>query len=186
MINIPSKTKLAFILFLAMIILFTRGSHFLTELSLPDASLISFLILGILSPSLILFVLFFIIIGSLIDFSSAAFDVSNAFYLSNGYWGLIPAYYVMFISGQLIESKNFLSKINLYLIILFGSATLAFIISTNTYYMFSGRFGNPSLLESILQGWNYYPGYLIPNIIYGLIFYGIYKINIKKYFLKLI
>ena len=185
MINIPSKTKLAFILFLAIIILFTRGSHFLTDLSLPDASLISFLILGILSPSLILFVLFFIL-GSLIDFGSAIFDVSKGFYLSNGYWGLIPAYYVMFVCGQLIESKNFLSKINLYLIILFGSATLAFIISTNTYYMFSGRFGNPSLLESILQGWNYYPGYLIPNIIYGLIFYGIYKLNIKKYFLKLI
>ena len=85
MINIPSKTKLAFILFLTIIILFTRGSHFLTELSLPDASLISFLILGILSPSLILFVLFFIL-GSLIDFGSAIFDVSKGFYLSDGYW----------------------------------------------------------------------------------------------------
>ena len=185
MIQKFNKYNLILILFLIFLVLFTRGSHFLTELSLPDASLISFLILGILSPSLILFFLFFIL-GSLIDFGSAIFDVSKGFYLSNGYWGLIPAYYVMFISGQLIESKNFLSKINLFLIILFGSTTLAFIISTNAYYMFSGRFGNPSLLESILQGWNYYPGYLIPNIIYGLIFYGIYKLNIKKYFLKLI
>ena len=185
MIQKFNKYNLILILFLIFLVLFTRGSHFLTELSLPDASLISFLILGILSPSLILFFLFFIL-GSLIDFGSAIFDVSKGFYLSNGYWGLIPAYYVMFISGQLIESKNFLSKINLFLIILFGSTTLAFIISTNTYYMVSGRFGNPSLLESILQGWNYYPGYLIPNIIYGLIFYGIYKLNIKKYFLKLI
>ena len=185
MIQKFNKYNLILILFLIFLVLFTRGSHFLTELSLPDASLISFLILGILSPSLILFFLFFIL-GSLIDFGSAIFDVSKGFYLSNGYWGLIPAYYVMFISGQLIESKNFLSKINLFLIILFGSTTLAFIISTNAYYMFSGRFGNPSLLESILQGWNYYPGYLMPNIIYGLIFYGIYKLNIKKYFLKLI
>ena len=185
MIQKFNKYNLILILFLIFLVLFTRGSHFLTELSLPDASLISFLILGILSPSLILFFLFFIL-GSLIDFGSAIFDVSKTFYLQDGYWGLIPAYYVMFISGQLIESKNFLSKINLFLIILFGSTTLAFIISTNAYYMFSGRFGNPSLLESILQGWNYYPGYLIPNIIYGLIFYGIYKLNIKKYFLKLI
>ena len=185
MIQKFNKYNLILILFLIFLVLFTRGSHFLTELSLPDASLISFLILGILSPSLILFFLFFIL-GSLIDFGSAIFDVSKTFYLQDGYWGLIPAYYVMFISGQLIESKNFLSKINLFLIILFGSTTLAFIISTNAYYMFSGRFGNPSLLESILQGWNYYPGYLMPNIIYGLIFYGIYKLNIKKYFLKLI
>jgi hypothetical protein len=185
MIQKFNKYNLILILFLIFLVLFTRGSHFLTELSLPDASLISFLILGILSPSLILFFLFFIL-GILIDFGSAIFDVSKGFYLSNGYWGLIPAYYVMFISGQLIKSKNFLNKINLFLIILFGSTTLAFIISTNAYYMFSGRFGNPSLLESILQGWNYYPGYLMPNIIYGLIFYGIYKLNIKKYFLKLI
>ena len=185
MIQKFNKYNLISILFLIFLMLFTRGSHFLTELSLPDASLISFLILGILSPSLILFFLFFIL-GSLIDFGSAIFDVSKGFYLSNGYWGLIPAYYVMFISGQLIKSKNFLNKINLFLIILFGSTTLAFIISTNAYYMFSGRFGNPSLLESILQGWNYYPGYLMPNIIYGLIFYGTYKLNIKKYFLKLI
>ena len=185
MIQKFNKYNLILILFLIFLVLFTRGSHFLTELSLPDASLISFLILGILSPSLILFFLFFIL-GSLIDFGSAIFDVSKTFYLQNGYWGLIPAYYVMFISGQLIKSKNFLNKINLFLIILFGSTTLAFIISTNAYYMFSGRFGNPSLLESILQGWNYYPGYLMPNIIYGLIFYGIYKLNIKKYFLKLI
>ena len=185
MIQKFNKYNLILILFLIFLVLFTRGSHFLTELSLPDASLISFLILGILSPSLILFFLFFIL-GSLIDFGSAIFDVSKTFYLHDGYWGLIPAYYVMFISGQLIKSKNFLNKINLFLIILFGSTTLAFIISTNAYYMFSGRFGNPSLLESILQGWNYYPGYLMPNIIYGLIFYGIYKLNIKKYFLKLI
>ena len=185
MIQTFNKYNLISILFLIFLMLFTRGNHFLTELSLPDASLLIFLILGIFAPSLILFFLFFIL-GSLIDFGSAAFDVSKTFYLQDGYWGLIPAYYVMFISGQLIQSKNFLNKINLFLIILFGSTTLAFIISTNAYYMFSGRFGNPSLLESILQGWNYYPGYLMPNIIYGLIFYGIYKLNIKKYFLKLI
>jgi hypothetical protein len=185
MMQVFTKNNIFLISFLFFLMFLTRGSHFLTEFSIPDASLIVFLILGIFCPSLILFTLFFIM-GSLIDFGSAAFNVSKAFYLSDGYWGLIPAYYVMFISGQLIESKNFLSKINLYLIILFGSSTLAFIISTNTYYMFSGRFGNPSLLESILQGWNYYPEYLMPNIIYGLIFYGIYKLNIKKYFLKLI
>ena len=85
MIQKFNKYNLISILFLIFLMLFTRGSHFLTELSLPDASLISFLILGILSPSLILFFLFFIL-GSLIDFGSAIFDVSKGFYLSNGYW----------------------------------------------------------------------------------------------------
>jgi len=185
MIQIFNKNNLFLISFLVFLMFLTRGSHFLTEFSIPDSSLIIFLCLGLLTPSIFLFCIFFIL-ATAIDFGYGFFNNSLVFYLTDGYWGLIPAYYVMFISGQLIESKNLLSKINLYLIILFGSTTLAFIISTNTYYMFSGRFGNPSLLESILQGWNYYPGYLIPNIIYGLIFYGIYKLNIKKYFLKLI
>ena len=180
-----NKYNLLLILSLIILMIITRGSHFLTELSLPDASLVIFLILGILAPSLILFVLFFIM-GSLIDFGTAAFDITKAFFLTDGYWGLIPTYYLMFISGQLIKSRNLLKNINVFLIILLGSTTFAFIISTNTYYMYSGRFGFPSFMESIIQGWNYYPGYLVPNIIYGLIFYGIYKLNIKKYFLKLI
>jgi hypothetical protein len=180
-----NKYNLLSILSLIVLMIVTRGSHFLTELSLPDASLVIFLILGILAPSLILFALFFIM-GSLIDFGTAAFDITKAFFLTDGYWGLIPTYYLMFISGQLIKSKNLLKNINVFLIILLGSTTFAFIISTNTYYMYSGRFGFPSFMESIIQGWNYYPGYLVPNIIYGLIFYGIYKLNIKKYFLKLI
>ena len=180
-----NKYNLLSILSLIVLMIVTRGSHFLTELSLPDASLVIFLILGILAPSLILFALFFIM-GSLIDFGTAAFDITKAFCLTDGYWGLIPTYYLMFISGQLIKSKNLLNNINVFLIILLGSTTFAFIISTNTYYMYSGRFGFPSIMESIIQGWNYYPVYLVPNIIYGLIFYGIYKLNIKKYFLKLI
>ena len=185
MIQKFNKYNLISILFLIMLMIVTRGSHFLTEFSLPDASLLIFLILGIFAPSLILFVLFFTL-GSLIDFGSAAFDLSKAFCLTDGYWGLIPAYYLMFLSGQLIKSKKILNNINIFLVILLGSTTFAFIISTNTYYMFSGHFGNPSLMESIIQGWNYYPSYLVPNIVYGLILYGIYKLNIKKYFLKLI
>jgi hypothetical protein len=185
MIKISTTTKLTLILFLAGTLILTRGSHFLTEYSLPDASLVIFLILGIFAPSLILFALFFIM-GSLIDFGSAIFDISKAFCLTDGYWGLIPTYYLMFMSGQLVKSKNLLNNINIFLVILLGSTSLAFVISTNSYYMFSGRFGNPGFMESIIQGWNYYPSYLVPNIIYGLILYGIYKLDIKKYFLKLV
>ncbi len=183
MMQVFSKNNLLLISFLVFLIFLTRGSHFLTEFSIPDASLIVFLTLGLFIPSILLFCLFFIL-TAVIDFGSGFFDNSLAFCLTDGYWGLIPTYLAMFVTGKLI--KNYDIKFNLFFVALLLSITLAFIISTNTYYMFSGHFGNPSLLESILQGWNYYPGYLIPNIIYGLIFYGIYKLNIKKYFLKLI
>ena len=184
MLNL-NKSKISLVLFLTLIMFASRGSHFLTEFSVPDASLIIFLTLGIFCPSFILFILFFLL-GTLIDFGTPAFDLTKVSYLTHGYWGLIPAYYLMFVCGQLIKSKNLLNNINVFVMILLGSTTFAFIISTNTYYMFSGHFGNPSLMESIIQGWNYYPSYLVPNIVYGLILYGIYKLNIKKYFLKLI
>ena len=183
MMQVFSKNNLLLISFLVFLIFLTRGSHFLTEFSIPDASLIVFLTLGLFIPTILIFCLFFIL-TAVIDFGSGFFDNSLAFCLTDGYWGLIPTYLAMFVTGKLI--KNYDIKFNLFFVALLLSITLAFIISTNTYYMFSGHFGNPSLLESILQGWNYYPGYLIPNIIYGLIFYGIYKLNIKKYFLKLI
>ena len=184
MLNL-NKSKISLVLFLTIIMFASRGSHFLTEFSVPDASLIIFLTLGIFCPSFILFTLF-LILGTLIDFGTFALDLTKASYLTDGYWGLILAYYLMFVCGQLIKSKSLLNNINVFVMILLGSTTFAFIISTNTYYMFSGHFGNPSLMESIIQGWNYYPSYLVPNIVYGLILYGIYKLNIKKYFLKLI
>src|SRR5210317_727973 len=183
MMQVFSKNNLLLISFLVFLMFLTRGSHFLTEFSIPDASLIVFLTLGLFIPSILLFCLFFIL-TAVIDFGSGFFDNSLTFCLTDGYWGLIPTYLAMFVTGKLI--KNYDIKFNLFFVALLLSITLAFIISTNTYYMFSGHFGNPSLLESILQGWNYYPGYLMPNIIYGLIFYGIYNLNIKKYFLKLI
>ena len=77
----------------------SRGSHFLTEFSFPDASLIIFLTLGTFCPSFILFTLFFIL-GTLIDFGTVAFDLTKASYLTDGYWGLIPAYYLMFVVGN--------------------------------------------------------------------------------------
>ena len=183
MMQVFSKNNLLLISFLVFLIFLTRGSHFLTEFSIPDASLIVFLTLGLFIPSILLFCLFFIL-TAVIDFGSGFFDNSLAFCLTDGYWGLIPTYLAMFVTGKLI--KNYDIKFNLFFVALLLSITLAFIISTNTYYMFSGRFGSPSLMESIIQGWNYYPGYLVPNIVYGLILYTIYKLNIKKYFLKLI
>jgi hypothetical protein len=36
----------------------------------------------------------------------------------------------------------------------------AFVISTQTYYLFSGRFPNNGVLETMQYGWNYLPGWI--------------------------
>ena len=94
MLNLTSNRVVVLsVIFLLM--LMTRGSHFLTELNLPDMSLILFLILGFFIPSLILFFALFFV-GALIDFGSAVFDVTKGFCLTDGYWGLIPTYAILF------------------------------------------------------------------------------------------
>ena len=90
----------------------TRGSHFLTELNLPDMSLILFLVLGFFIPSLTLFFALFFV-GTLIDFGSAVFDVSKGFCLTDGYWGLIPTYAILFYSGYLLKSKNLYQNLSM-------------------------------------------------------------------------
>ena len=117
MLNL-NKSKISLVLFLTLIMFASRGSHFLTEFSVPDASLIIFLTLGIFCPSFILFTLF-LILGTLIDFGTVALDLTKASYLTDGYWGLIPAY-------------------------------------------------------------------LMPNLIYGMIVFTLYQLNLKNYFLKFI
>ena len=175
MLNLTTNRIIVLTIILSLMLM-TRGSHFLTELNLPDMSLILFLVLGFFIPSLTLFfVLFFV--GALIDFGSAVFDVSKGFCLTDGYWGLIPTYAILFYSGYLLKSKNLYQHLNFYVPILLIAITFAFIISTNTYYIFSGLFGNPSFFESILHGWNYYPEYLLTNMVYGLIFFFLLKLK---------
>src|SRR5210317_911924 len=171
MMQVFSKNNLLLISFLVFLIFLTRGSHFLTEFSIPDASLIVFLTLGLFIPSILLFCVFFIL-AAVIDFGSGFFDNSLAFCLTDGYWGLIPTYLVMFFTGNLI--KNYDIKFKIFFVLVFVSTTVAFIISTNTYYMFSESFESPSLFTSIQHGWNYFPAYLIPNLLYGSIVYFLY------------
>ena len=168
--------KIVIFLIIILLMLMTRGSHFLTELNLPDMSLILFLSLGFFIPSISLFFILFII-GSLIDFGSAVFDVSKGFCLTDGYWGLIPTYAVLFYAGIFTKNKGLFVNLKNYIPILVLSITFAFIISTNTYYIFSGRFGNPTFFESVIHGWNYFPEYLITNIIYGMMLFSILKLK---------
>ena len=183
MLNLISNRVIILIITFSLMLM-TRGSHFLTDLNLPDMSLILFLILGFFIPSFTLFFALFFV-GALIDFGLAVFDITKGFCLTDGYWGLIPTYAILFYSGYLLKRKNLYQHMNFYAPILLISISLAFIISTNTYYIFSGRFGNPSFFESIMHGWNYYPEYLLTNMMYGLIFFFVLKLKKFSHFISI-
>ncbi len=155
---------------LAFFMMITRGSHVLTSVSLPDASLAIFLMAGLFLRRAFWFAGFFVL-ATIIDFGAAAFDPTQGFCLSNGYWGLIPAYGVMWLGGLFLSKQDAFSlkKINVYALVTLITTFIAFVISTQTYYLFSGRFPAQGLIESMQHGWNYLPSWMGFSAMYFVI-----------------
>ena len=149
---------------IAFFMLLTRGSHVLTHVSLPDASLALFLLGGLLLKRSAWFAGFFVL-TTVIDFGAAAFDPAQGFCLTNGYWGLIPAYGAMWLGGLWLAKQKYVFAANLkavsaYTLVSLGTTFTAFVISTQTYYLFSGRFPAQGLIESMQHGWEYCPNWM--------------------------
>lgn len=138
----------------AFFMLLTRGSHVLTHVSLPDASIVLFLLGGLFLKRTGWFIAFFIL-ATVIDFGAAAFDPAQGFCLTNGYWGLIPAYGVMWLGGLWLSKQTKAFNTLPYALVGLSTSFLAFVISTQTYYLFSGRFPAQGVIESMKHGWTY-------------------------------
>jgi hypothetical protein len=157
--NFTVSKQLLFAAAIAFFMLLTRGSHVLTHVSLPDASLVLFLLGGLLLKRSAWFAGFFVL-ATVIDFGATAFYPLQGFCLTNGYWGLIPAYGVMWLGGLWLSKQNAvfapnLKAVSAYVLVSLITTFLAFVISTQTYYLFSGRFPAEGLIESMQRGWEH-------------------------------
>ena len=167
MTKLPYSKQMIIALVIAFFMLLTRGSHTLTPFSLPDASVVLFLLGGLYLRRAAWFVAFFVL-ATIIDFGAAALDPIQGFCLTNGYWGLIPAYGVMWLGGQYLSSLAkqkdvFAASLNAmasYALVSMLTTLLAFVISTQTYYLFSGLFPAQGVLESLKHGWEYLPSWM--------------------------
>jgi len=143
-------------LVIAFLMLLTRGSHVLTSVALPDASLALLLIGGLYLRKATWFA-FFVLLATVIDFGAASIDSVQAFCLTIGYWGMLPTYAVMWIAGLWLSKQTQSLNALKFTLASLASTIAAFVISTQTYYLFSGRFPNSGLLETMQYGWNYLP-----------------------------
>lgn len=169
---------------LAIVMFLTRGSHISTLYALPDASLALFLIGGIYLRQVRFFIALFLV-GLFIDFGAAALDPKLGFCLTKGYWGLIPTYAVLWVCGFYLNQRERLQKLSVFIPIVSIAIVLAFIISTQTYYLFSERFGNPNFLKSIFHGWEYFPQYFMASFCYIGLFWFAQHIFITNKFLNI-
>ena len=175
---------------IAFFMALTRGSHVLTSVSLPDASLVLFLLGGMylgtgLKSRAAWFAAFFGL-ATVIDFGAAAIDPAQGFCLTNGYWGLIPSYAAMWLGGLwLANRKDAFQKdafeVVPYALVSMCTTFVAFVISTQTYYLFSGRFPAKGLGESLQHGWEYLPSWMGFSIMYFAIVWAVVKLarNLK-------
>ncbi len=149
---------------IAFFMLLTRGSHVLTAVSLPDASLVLFLLGGMylgtgLKSRAAWFAAFFAL-ATVIDFGAAAIDPAQGFCLTNGYWGLIPSYGAMWLGGLWLANRKDAFEVVPYTVVAMLTSFVAFVTSTQTYYLFSGRFPANGLVESLQHGWEYLPSWM--------------------------
>jgi hypothetical protein len=178
-----SSKHLAIAAALAFFMLLTRGSHVLTHVALPDASL-ALLLIGGLYLRKAVWLVGFVMLATAIDFSAAAIDSLQAYCLTIGYWGMLPTYAAMWLAGVWLgKQSNGLDALKFSLAAVV-STLAAFVISTQTYYLFSGRFPNHGLVETIQYGWNYLPSYLAYTAMYLVAFWALAKASGKLNFIK--
>lgn len=182
------KKMWAIVAALAFFMLLTRGSHVLTQFALPDASLAVFLMgglfLGTHHKSRAAWFVALFVLASVIDFGAAALDPVQGFCLTNGYWGLIPSYAAMWLGGVWLGKQADAFKTWPYALVTAGASFVAFVISTQTYYLFSGRFPAQGLMASLQHGWEYLPSWMGFAMMYFAVIwlgaYGLRQLRILK------
>jgi hypothetical protein len=159
---------------IAFLMLLTRGSHVLTSVALPDASLALLLIGGLYLRKAAWFGLF-VVLATAIDFSAAAVDSLQGFCLTAGYWGMLPTYAVMWLAGFWLSKQSNHFDAFKYTVAGVLSTLMAFVISTQTYYLFSGRFPANGVIEAMQHGWEYLPSYMGFTSMYLVAFWALAK-----------
>lgn len=166
---IQNNTKYFAIMALAVLMAVTRMDHFGSAVSLPDATLAVFYLVGMLAGGVVSFVAL-CAEAALIDYLAITqFQVSD-YCISPAYVFLLPTYAVMFLAGRWSAKYLVLNiqDISRFTACLIGATSLAFFISNGGFYWFSGKFPEMSVTQYITRVGQYYPPYLGSTLLYSL------------------
>ena len=145
-----------------MLMLLTRGSHFLTAYELPDATFILMFAGGIFLRRFKYF-LSLIFISILIDYFSLDTDIVISYLFNFGYLGLIATYSLIWVYASKLSNDS-ITKMPLFLINGFLFLLISFLGSSLTFYFLSGwPIFEKNLLEFFVQ---HAPSFIIANLIY--------------------
>jgi hypothetical protein len=160
--------RLLILLGLAAAIALTRTSHFGTSEILPDASLAAFLLGGLLLQRSCGFgVMLAVAFGA--DVISAQTATEAGWCITPAYFGLIPTYGVLWLTGRWLGSRFQQSgKFDFVhaAVASLAAIALAFVISNATWYAFSGTVAGMGIPEFTLAVAKYFPPYLGSAMLY--------------------
>lgn len=146
---------------LALIMLATRSHHFGSALHLPDASLVVFFAAGLyLRPRLAFPIL--MLEAALVDWYAITLGGVSDYCVTPAYAFLIPTYGALWWGGRLYAREHRLAWRSLIPLgaILAIAASLAFLVSNGSFYLFSGRFPDLSWSEYAQRVGSYYWPYM--------------------------
>lgn len=152
------------LLLLALAMAATRMSHFGSAVLLPDASLAVFLLGGALLGGWQCFALLFAAAFGT-DVLSAKTATEAGWCLTPAYFGLIPAYGVLWLAGRRIGRQHgpaFLRDAALGI----AATALAFLLSNATWFAFSNTVGGMGVADYALAVAKYFPPYLGSALLY--------------------
>jgi hypothetical protein len=166
--------KIKLLLGLVLLIVLTRYSAFHTW-GLPSATLAVFFVAGIYLRKFI-FPALLLATAGLTDYFSIQAGTSD-WCITPAYMFLIPTYLCLWFAGRQFDNLQILSPRGLghLAFFLLLSSTAAFIISTGSYHLLSGRYDEVPIMEQVVGSIKYYPRY-----IGGAFFYvGIFLVGVK-------
>ncbi|ANG63422.1 cobalamin ABC transporter [Marinobacterium aestuarii] len=148
MLNLSSRAQLVLGLGLALLMAASRGHHFASLDNLPSASWALFFIAGFYLRSRWAFAGLMAEAVAL-DLSVVGLSGAADLCITASYPMLLPAYGALWLGGQWLAKRyraQWSMLVPLILSVLLAS-TLCQLISSGSYYYFSGRFADPTLAE---------------------------------------
>lgn len=170
--------KIKLLLGLVLLMVLTRYSAFHTW-GLPSATLAIFFVAGIYLRQFIYPALLLTTAG-LTDYFSIQAGTSD-WCITPAYMFLVPTYLCLWFAGRQFENLHVraLKEFSHVVFFLLVSSTAAFIISTGSYHLLSGRYDDVPILEQAVGSMKYYPRYIGGAFFYMGIF--IASVKVKSY-----
>lgn len=160
-----SRLSLWVAIILLSLLAFTRGSHVGDSFSLPDATLAVMLLGGMLLQRSAWFGLM-IAVAVVVDAFAVGVAGVSSYCLSPAYWALLPTYATMWLGGRWLAKQSEAFAPLPFIAVASVTTSLAFVISTYSFFLFSGKFPEAPLFEVMQHGWEYYPAYLGFTLMY--------------------